>query len=434
MLIASRQGHVFEAELQPTDEFFKREEKYFRQLAGRQCIRFEQFPASAKKYIVFLSTATRLYQFIGQVTDVEVAGSMFTELFRAHEGQNANFQEMPGSLGRSELQFWSPFVQATGYPSVPKTFTWLTAAGLYCGDLTFGNQTSGDSVINNAQLVPYPRTVEASSPGTAAETPYATIDIPLAVNVTEFHYLMLFESSIKALSILTSDIIYEENIPLEFGEFVIGLFVDRIKSTYWVSTNLALYELIITEEDRNVWRIYLDRKAYDAALSHAKERLDLNTTSNIIASHGRTEELLYFLELMGDYEKVVTHWLQQRDWPKALGTLARQNSVSLYYKFSPGLMEHAPFETVNAWIRQPNLNSRNLIPALLRYDASRTAGEPGAEGQNQAIRYLTYVTRNLANTDTAVHNYLLSLYIAQARPNDEDVLLQFLQSHVMASL
>ncbi|KAJ3010566.1 hypothetical protein HKX48_007329 [Thoreauomyces humboldtii] len=578
MLIASRQGHVFEAELQPTDEFFKREEKYFRQVYSLPegnvpicSIRFEQFPTSAKKYIVFLSTATRLYQFIGQVTDVEVAGSMFTELFRAHEGQNANFQEMPGSLGRSELQFWSPFVQATGYPSSPKTFTWLTAAGLYCGDLTFGNQMSGDSVINNAQLVPYPRTVEASSPGTAAETPYATIDIPLAVNVTEFHYLMLFESSIKALSILTSDIIYEENIPLEFGEFVIGLFVDRIKSTYWVSTNLALYELIITEEDRNVWRIYLDRKAYDAALSHAKtpsqkdmvvtaqaeyyysqqryllsatyfaqcvslsfeeialkfiesderaalqqylmqklarlraqdatqitlistwlveifvnrlnvlqdehsdavaeeksargddhpsgleeasakanrlqqeeavaieefrqflkmykERLDLNTTSNIIASHGRTEELLYFLELMGDYEKVVTHWLQQRNWPKALGTLARQNCVSLYYKFSPGLMEHAPFETVNAWIRQPNLNSRNLIPALLRYDASRTAGEPGAEGQNQAIRYLTYVTRNLANTDTAVHNYLLSLYIAQARPNDEDALLQFLQSH-----
>ncbi|TPX62294.1 hypothetical protein PhCBS80983_g00536 [Powellomyces hirtus] len=577
MLIGTRHGHVFEAELQPTDEFFKREERYFRQVYVVPdenlpicSIRFEEFPAVPRKYVVFLSTSNRLYQFIGDVTDVEVSGSMFTELFRAHDGHSANFQEIPGELARSELQFWSQFVQATGYPSVPKTFAWLTSAGLFCGDLTFGNQALGDSLINNAQLLPYPRPADSpaqSSPG----NPYPPTEPPISVNITEFHYLLLYESSIKAVNLLTSEVDYEENIPLEFGEFVLGLFVDRIKCTYWVSTNLSLYELIITEEDRDVWRIYLDRKSYDAALSHAKNpaqkdtvitaqaeyyysqsrymlsatyyaqcvslsfeeivlkfiekdergalqqyllqklarlrsqdamqvtlistwlveifinrlnvlqdekndaiasldmleksgdteealqegriqkrrideeesvaieefrqflqkykaRLDLNTTSNIIASHGRTQELLYFLELMGDFERVITHWIQEKNWQKALEALARQSSMSLYYKFSPGLMEHAPFDTVNAWIRQPNLNPRNLIPALLRYENRVTDPSQRAEGQNQAIRYLTYVTRNLGNTDTAVHNYLLSLYVAQARHNNEEGLLQFLHS------
>lgn len=117
-------------------------------------------------------------------------------------------------------------------------------------------------------------------------------------------------------------------------------------------------------------------------------------------------------------------------------------------------MEHAPYGTVNSWIRQPNLNPRHLIPALLRYEVARSVGREGTEGQvinyslcvlilpgnmmspltrchqNQAIRYLQYVTENLHNTDTAVHNYLLSLYISQARPNDEDGLLQFLNAHV----
>ncbi|KAJ3144566.1 hypothetical protein HDU89_008178 [Geranomyces variabilis] len=573
ILIGTRQGHVFEAELLPTDEFFKREERYFRQVYSVPdtnqpvcSIRFEEFPAVPRKYIVFLATATRLYQFIGQAADTEGGGtSMFTDLFKAHDGHGPNFQEIPGELSRSELQFWSQFVQATGYPSVPKTFTWLTSAGLFCGDLTFGNQSLGDSVVNNAQLLPYPRSVD-----TPVQDPTAMI-LPISVNITEFHYLLLYENAIKALNILTNEVDYDETIPLEFGEFVLGLFVDRVKCTYWVATNLALYELIITDEDRDVWRIYLERKSYDAALAHAKSpahkdtivtaqaeyyysqqrymlsatyfaqcvglsfeeivlkfiekdergalqqyllqklarlktqdamqvtlistwlveifinrlnvlqdqrndaaaaldmlirtedtpqaqedarakatrireeeavaieefkqflqqyktRLDLNTVSNIIGSHGRTSELLYFLELMGDFEKVVTHWIQERDWQAALGALARQNSMSLFYKFSPVLIENAPFDTVNAWIRQPNLNPRNLIPALLRYESVADTPAKGAEGQNQAIRYLTYVTRNLHNTDAAVHNYLLSLYVSQARQQSEDGLLQFLHS------
>lgn len=31
-------------------------------------------------------------------------------------------------------------------------------------------------------------------------------------------------------------------------------------------------------------------------------------------------------------------------------------------------MENDPYETVNVWMRQSNLNPRQLIPALLRYD------------------------------------------------------------------
>ncbi|KAJ3158697.1 hypothetical protein HDU86_002662 [Geranomyces michiganensis] len=577
ILIGTRQGHVFEAELVPTDEFFKREERYFRQVYSVPdsnqpvcSIRFEEFPAVPRKYIVFLATATRLYQFIGTAApDTESGGgSMFTDLFKAHDGHGPNFQEIPGDVTRSELQFWSQFVQATGYPSVPKAFTWLTSAGLFCGDLTFGNQFLGDSVVNNAQLLPYPRSVD-----TPVQDPSAMV-LPISVNITEFHYLLLYENAIKALNILTNEVDYDETIPLEFGEFVLGLFVDRVKCTYWVATNLALYELIITDEDRDVWRIYLERKSFDAALAHAKSpahkdtivtaqaeyyysqgrymlsatyfaqcvglsfeeivlkfiekdergalqqyllqklarlksqdamqvtlistwlveifinrlnvlqdqrndaaaaldllvrtedtpqaqeearakatrlreeeavaieefkqflqkykaRLDLNTVSNIIGSHGRTSELLYFLELMGDFDKVVTHWIQERDWQAALGALARQNSMSLFYKFSPVLIENAPFDTVNAWIRQPNLNPRNLIPALLRYEnVAEEAPAKGAEGQNQAIRYLTYVTRNLHNTDAAVHNYLLSLYVSQARRhgNEDDGLLQFLHS------
>ncbi|TPX64225.1 hypothetical protein SpCBS45565_g06048 [Spizellomyces sp. 'palustris'] len=578
MLIGSRQGHLFEAELQPTDEFFKREEKYFQQVftipeegMPISSLRYEQFPAVPKKCVVFLATPNRLYQFIGDIGEDDADKSMFSELFKHYDGHTANFQEMPGDLVRTELQFWSQYLKETGFPSVPKTFAWLTGAGLYCGDLVFGNQSVGDSVINNAQLLPYPRPSNRQEIESPSESLYLPGDVPISINITKFHYLLLYESSIKAVNVLTSEVDYEEQIPLEFGELVFGISVDPVKSTYWIFTNLALYELIITEEDRYIWRIYLNKKSFDAALSYAKNpaqkdqiitaqaeyyysqqryilsatyyaqsaslsfeeivlkfiakderealkhylfqklerlrsqdatqitlistwlveifinrlnvlrdkvsdaaatvetlsrnaeategledarskkktleeeeaiaidefkqflrkyktRLDRDTTSKIIASHGRTQELLYFLELMGDYEKVVTHWVQERQWQSALDVLARQTSVDLYYKFSPILMEYAPYETVNTWIRQPNLNPRNLIPALLKYEVVRSTGKKGTEGQNQAIRYLQYVTQNLQNTDMTVHNYLLSLYISQAKRHDEEGLLQFLNS------
>lgn len=36
-------------------------------------------------------------------------------------------------------------------------------------------------------------------------------------------------------------------------------------------------------------------------------------------------------------------------------------------------MENEPYETVNVWMRQNNLNPRQLIPALLRYDHKKAS-------------------------------------------------------------
>ncbi|KAJ3071653.1 hypothetical protein HK102_006394 [Quaeritorhiza haematococci] len=155
-----------------------------------------------------------------------------------------------------------------------------------------------------------------------------------------------------------------------------------------------------------------------------KDRLDHATTLNLIASHGRTDELLYFAELIGDYERVITHWLQERKWAKAIEVLGRQENLDLYYKFSPILVEHVPQDTVNAWIKQPHLNPRNLIPALLKYEMR----SGGPDGQNQAIRYLQYVIQKLGNVDPSIHNYLLSLYVKNARYDDEAGLLSFLNA------
>lgn len=72
-------------------------------------------------------------------------------------------------------------------------------------------------------------------------------------------------------------------------------------------------------------------------------------------------------------------------------------------------MRHAPSRTVDAWTRQPLLQPRRLIPALLQHRPK--PGEP-----NQAVRYLQHVIDEQDNTDAAVHNFLLTL-LATAAPH-----------------
>jgi len=46
--------------------------------------------------------------------------------------------------------------------------------------------------------------------------------------------------------------------------------MDFVKDSYWVFSTHSLYEILITDEDRNVWKLYLKQKMFDTALSYTK--------------------------------------------------------------------------------------------------------------------------------------------------------------------
>lgn len=143
-------------------------------------------------------------------------------------------------------------------------------------------------------------------------------------------------------------------------------------------------------------------------LDENKAFLDYKTTINLITSHGRYKEMIFYANLMEDYERVVNAFINAGDYKNALTVLQKQTSEELFYRFSPILMSNSPHHTVNAWIRcSAFLKPRKLIPALMRYDP---ANNPEDDDTNQAIRYLEYCTQKSQTEDEAIHNYLLSLY------------------------
>ncbi|RUP49144.1 Pep3/Vps18/deep orange family-domain-containing protein [Jimgerdemannia flammicorona] len=465
ILLGTRTGLIYETTLEPTDDFFRREEKYLKQVYSIHelgmpitGLHFEQFPASPRKYFVVATTPTRIYQFVGTAVGIAGGGAggvtgeegraVFEGLFAKYD-VNPGFQELPGDLTHSELHFFSKY-QDLHQRGVAQTFAWLTGPGIYHGNLVFG---SGDSVIDSTHLLPYPATASDTDPSAVVVS-----EVPLSIALTEFHFVLLYKDRVRAINQLNDQIVYEEMIPLAAGKEVRRLTIDSVKNTFWIYTNSSIHELLVTREDRDVWRLYLDGKHYDTALQYCKDpaqrdrvfttqandyfaqgryqlsakyfadstvpfeevalkfvereerdalrkyllsrleklkKADLTqkyiiatwlveiflsrineledlatsstpsdgsvpsadagatandhqlrqreledefrvfleayhgylhreTTYKLISSHGRTDELLHYATLIGDYEKVIWHWIEEKNWKEALKVLSKQ--------------------------------------------------------------------------------------------------------------
>ncbi|KAJ6667300.1 hypothetical protein lerEdw1_017278 [Lerista edwardsae] len=199
--------------------------------------------------------------------------------------------------------------------------------------------------------------------------------------------------------------------------------------TTWL-TELYLNRLGVLEGDsaqRDLYEKTRDRFRSFLGSPKNKDCLFNNraTIHELLASHGDTEHMVHFAVIMHDYERVITHYCQHENYNEALEVLSKIKDVSLFYKFSPVLIQHIPKKVVDAWIEMGRkLDATNLIPALVNYSQS------GSTQQfSEAIRYMEFCVHELKETQQAIHNYLLSLY-ASCRP---DLLLSYLEQAGLSS-
>ncbi|CAO3651138.1 unnamed protein product [Cunninghamella echinulata] len=294
ILLGTNQGQIYETWIEPTDEYFKKEEIYVtlvytlnidisnaanlyippQQIIG---IHFDSISSATSqhtattsitttnKYFVMATTSSRLYQFFGQTTshssmndNESTSTSMFGSLFAPYT-MNAQFLELPGNIGWSKLCFYNP--KKMKYS--PNTFAWVTGPGIFQGRLRLGKNTTNE-IIDNSQLIQYPTSILQD--GKEQEQ----ADKPIDVVITPFHIILLYRQRIKVLCYINNKTVYEESLPLDTNEKIQGLAVDNMKKTYWIYTTAAVYELIVHNEDNHVWKLYLEKKDYVNALKYCK--------------------------------------------------------------------------------------------------------------------------------------------------------------------
>ncbi|KAF8061305.1 VPS18 [Scenedesmus sp. PABB004] len=133
-------------------------------------------------------------------------------------------------------------------------------------------------------------------------------------------------------------------------------------------------------------------------LSERADTLNWGTTTALLESYGRLEELEAFAAAKGDQEALLEYLMRHPGGAvRALGVL-RKPSVgpALVYKCAPELLAAAPGETVDLLISAgASLDPRALLPALVRF---AEPGTPRAR-REEALRYISFAIDQLQCDD-----------------------------------
>ncbi|ORY16122.1 Pep3/Vps18/deep orange family-domain-containing protein [Clohesyomyces aquaticus] len=560
ILVGASDGNVYEVYIEPSAEFYRREERYlkgvYKTIDGPITgLWTDIVPGRADLRRVVVATPSTFMHFAGKIGrhGHEGSGSIFSKLFETetaavHEVSNVS----PGAPSSLSITPETPDSPPSDHTNSQRAFAWLTSQGVLHGKLYLSPDTSelGSQILSESKMLARSSIPPSQTAGGRARK---SQDAVTSMILSQWHILQLVEGRIVAINRLDDTVVLDQ-VVLEPGQSALGLVADIKKNTFWLFTTQEIFEIVVTDESRDVWKIMLKAQQFGAASQFAKNSaqkdavatasgdylvgkgqyleaatvygrstkpfeqvaltfidkgeqdalrrylltklsmlkkstvmqrvmvatwlvelymaklnilddtittkaelsesmntaetqdklsvirkefqefatkykadLDRKTVYEIVSSHGREEELLYFATVVNDYNYVLSYWVQRERWQESLDVLKKQTNPNIFYKYSSVLMAHVPVDLVEIMMRQANLDCQKLIPAFLNYnDITKVP-----LNQNQAVRYLSFEINQHSSTDAAVHNTLISIY-ASHPTGDESALLSYLEAQSYA--
>ncbi|KAK9470374.1 Pep3/Vps18/deep orange family-domain-containing protein [Dipodascopsis tothii] len=260
ILIGTADGSVIETYIEPSEEYFKREERYFRpawKAPGGGAIdglHVDVLPGKPDLRRVIVTAGGRLWHWVSKIVrhapgDVSPT---FVKFFDAEAAAvHKDFQPAARSLLAISPDDGDPeFLDDLSY-------AWLNESGVYYGKLYTAPTTVelGNVIFKDSRLFPESRLPQGQNP-------------IQSVALTKYHILVLKDNEIFAINMLDGKLVFHDRLP--YTEKFVGLMADRKSSTFWTYSSENIYEITVTREDRDIWRIYLAQKRFDEALRMAK--------------------------------------------------------------------------------------------------------------------------------------------------------------------
>lgn len=171
-----------------------------------------------------------------------------------------------------------------------------------------------------------------------------------------------------------------------------------------------------TEEKENVIGQFRD------FLKHHLDCLDKETVYQIIAEQNRKKELLFFANLIDDYEYVLSYWIRQENWYEALRVLLNMQDPESVYKYASVLLVNSPEATIHTWMRIEGIQPVELISSLLTYftNFQKQAELGDTNSENFALKYLLWYIEEHNYDASILYNSALYMIITQCRTDQDD--------------
>merc|ERR1719354_902439 len=281
-------GHIIESHVDTQDESRLsryRTEKYFRELyklqiqnspntiiSSIECFNTSKNAtrSSDQEVCVLLCAASRLYQFNGYI-DVNsgVSEPIFQRFFSLYFESPPRYIDLHSDecAPRMLRTFYKNDIEPM-FHRMPNQFGWLIPSGIYHGNVSVP-PTSPDilqrSVLAGAKLISFPETDSTVRNRFDIEDDSEVIDLV----VTEFHIMLLYTDHVTILCTLNEKKLTDDFISSKHGPLK-GIIKDPTVGTIWLYTENAVFKYKVTNEQKNVWEIYLALKKFDLAKEYCR--------------------------------------------------------------------------------------------------------------------------------------------------------------------
>lgn len=139
---------------------------------------------------------------------------------------------------------------------------------------------------------------------------------------------------------------------------------------------------------------------------------DPNTIYQIMKDLNYNSKLIYFAELMEDYEFILDYYIENENWSSSLRTLFTiynsTKSMDIVYKRATILLINYPKATVDMWLSLPDIDPEKFLPSILTYNKINHS-IPVTE--NYSLKYMQKVLYEKNFKSKAFSNYYLSILI-----------------------
>ncbi|KAI8220401.1 Vacuolar protein sorting-associated protein 18 [Colletotrichum sp. SAR 10_77] len=278
ILLGASDGNIYEAFIETTSEFYKKDIKLknLHKLPDGPITGLwaDTLPGRPDMRRVLIATQSRLFHLAGKVgSGHDSGGSIYTKLF---ESEQPTIHELSRSSGAA----LSALVVSPDPPDQnpyedeahERAYAWLSAQGVFHGQLA--SSAEGSKIFAESSMLPRSQLGSSEGPGRRN----MTADFIEAIVLTQWHIVNLIGGRVVATNRLTGQVVYDQTV-LEPGQKAVSLCVDLQKNTFWMFTSQEIFEVVVNEEDRNIWQIMLQLQQFDAALQHAKTPLQRETVA-----------------------------------------------------------------------------------------------------------------------------------------------------------
>eukprot|EP00428_Durinskia_dybowskii_P070223 CAMPEP_0170407188 /NCGR_PEP_ID=MMETSP0117_2-20130122/28114_1 /TAXON_ID=400756 /ORGANISM="Durinskia baltica, Strain CSIRO CS-38" /LENGTH=1170 /DNA_ID=CAMNT_0010664419 /DNA_START=122 /DNA_END=3634 /DNA_ORIENTATION=+ len=136
--------------------------------------------------------------------------------------------------------------------SAAQYFALMTDVGLYHGYLLFsnGDAEGSEKVIVEAYHSLY------SEPSLSQVTQFMS---PVSIAISSYHFIVLRPGVVQMFSNLSGDLMQEDFLQTKTDGVALALVHDPVRPMPWLITTTSIYQVTATDEDRYLWRLYLNR-------------------------------------------------------------------------------------------------------------------------------------------------------------------------------